>query len=192
MARRLVYYVACTVDGFIASRDGSFDFFPFAGEHFQDLASEFPETFPTHVRHLFGATRAPQHFDTVLMGRATYEIGLRAGITSPYGVLRQFVVSASLPASPDPGVRVYRENPLELVRVLKQEEGMDIWLCGGAKLAGTLLPEIDELILKINPIILGAGIPLFEGSSLVIGAVLKKYKQYPNGFVLARYKLGAD
>jgi dihydrofolate reductase len=47
-------------------------------------------------------------------------------------------------------VELHRGNPLELSRALKREKGKDIWLCGGARLAGSLLPEIDELILKIN------------------------------------------
>ena len=43
---RKLYYVACTVDRFIARTDGSFDFFLQDGEHFADLVTSFPETFP--------------------------------------------------------------------------------------------------------------------------------------------------
>ncbi|MFE0186599.1 hypothetical protein [Streptomyces sp. NPDC058989] len=43
---------------------------------------------------------------------------------------------------------------------LKQEDGLGICLCGGADLAGQLLPEIDELIAKQHPILAGSGIPL--------------------------------
>jgi dihydrofolate reductase len=38
---------------------------------------------------------------------------------------------------------------------------MGICLMGGAQLAGTLLPEIDELVIKVYPVVVGAGIPLF-------------------------------
>ncbi|MER2208463.1 MAG: dihydrofolate reductase, partial [Rhodococcus sp. (in: high G+C Gram-positive bacteria)] len=46
---------------------------------------------------------------------------------------------------------------------LKGEEGQHIWLCGGGTLAGELLPEIDELIIKRYPVVAGAGIPMIRG-----------------------------
>lgn len=47
------------------------------------------------------------------------------------------------------------------MRELKTGEGADIWLCGGGNLAGQLAGEIDRLMLKRNPVMFGAGIPLF-------------------------------
>jgi dihydrofolate reductase len=38
-------------------------------------------------------------------------------------------------------------------------------LCGGARLAGALYDEIDELVLKVNPVVLGTGTPLFRGAT---------------------------
>jgi dihydrofolate reductase len=187
--RRLVYYVAVTLDGFIARLDGTFDGFLFDGPHFRDLIDRFPETFPSHLRGVLGIAADAQRFDTVLMGRATYEVGLRDGITSPYGHLRQYVVSQTLPASPESVIALHRGNPLELARRLKSEEGKDIWLCGGGKLAAALAPQIDELILKINPVVIGKGIPLFDGVAATRPAELLEHRPYSNGFVLARYRL---
>ncbi len=186
--RRLVYYVAVTLDGFIARPDGALDCFLFDGPHFSDLFDRFPETFPTHLRRLLGVTRDAQRFDTVLMGRATYEVGLREGVTSPYAHLRQFVVSQTMTASPDSAVTLSR-NPLDLAGRLKSEDGKDIWLCGGSKLAAVLAPEIDELILKINPVAIGKGMPLFNGLTTTRPAELLEHRSYSNGFVLARYRL---
>ena len=138
MARKLVYYVACTVDGFIARKDGSIDWALFQGEHFADLIEKFPETFPTHLRRTLGVPENARRFATVLMGRKTYEVGLNAGITSPYEPLRQFVVSGSMPEIPDSAVHLHRGGSLELVRQLKAEQGKDIWLCGGANRIGDL------------------------------------------------------
>ncbi|MBI4908649.1 MAG: dihydrofolate reductase [Acidobacteria bacterium] len=184
MGRKLVYYVACTIDGFIARPDGSFDCFLFEGEHFPYLCGAFPETLPVHLRTALSITAGARRFDTVLMGRNTYEVGLREGITSPYAPLRQFVVSRSMEQSPDPDVELWRDSPLPLAQQLKSEPGKDIWLCGGAKLAGALIAEIDELILKINPVIIGQGIPLFEGAASTFACKLIEQRLFDNGFLL--------
>jgi dihydrofolate reductase len=183
----LVYYAAVTVDGYIARTDGSFDCFLFEGEHFADLIARFPETFPAHFRPRTSAPEAGR-FDTVLMGRNTYEVGLREGVTNPYAPLQQYVISRTMQESLDPAVRLHRGDPLELVRRLKGEGGRDIWLCGGGKLAASLMPEIDELILKINPVVIGSGIPLFDGSHVSLLVSLVEHKTYSNGFVLACYE----
>jgi dihydrofolate reductase len=121
------------------------------------------------------------------MGRTTYEVAVNAGITSPYDPLRQFVVSRSMPEVSHMAVHVYHGAALDLVRQLKAEEGKDIWLCGGAKLAAGVFTEIDELILKINPVVIGSGISLFDGVVNTRTTILTEHKVYANGFVFARY-----
>jgi dihydrofolate reductase len=173
--RALRYYVACTVDGFIAHADGSFDGFLFEGEHVADFLDSY------------------QWFDTVLMGRKTYEVGLREGKTNPYPMLRSYVFSRTMKASPDPNVTLVSENAVEVVRGLRSESGKDIWLCGGADLAATLCREglIDELVLKVNPVLFGSGMPLFAGAIQQSALQLVESKVYGNGVVLLRYRLGA-
>jgi dihydrofolate reductase len=187
--RTLTYYVACTVDGFIAREDGSFDFFLPEGEHLTDLFTAFPETVPGHLREMLGVSAPNREFDTVLMGRATYEVGLRIGVTSPYPHLRQYLFSRTMAESPDPAVTLVSGDALQAVRRLKSEHGQGIWLCGGAQLAAVLSTEIDELILKVNPTLLGAGIPLFAGTLSPIALDLIDTKTYGNGFMLVRYRM---
>jgi dihydrofolate reductase len=187
--RNLVYYVACTVDRFIARADGSFDFFLSEGKHLADLFTAYPETVPGHLREALGVTAGNQVFDTVLMGRRTYEVGIPLGVTSPYPHLKQFVFSKSLAASPDPDVTLVSGDPVALVRRLKSQAGKAIWLCGGGELAAALSPEIDELILKVNPVLLGAGIPLFARAIEKADLELASGKVYENGFVLLHYRL---
>jgi dihydrofolate reductase len=185
--RSLVYFVACTVDGFIAAPDGSIDAFGFEGPQVPDLLAEFPEMIPGHLRAPLGVTAENQRFDTVVMGRATYAVGLDLGITSPYPHLRQVVVSSSLGASPDPAVTLVAEHVVDRVRALKAEPGGDVWLCGGGRLAAALVDEIDELVLKVSPFLLGAGIPLFAGPVGPRALTLTDERTYANGFALRRY-----
>ncbi|MFD7661762.1 dihydrofolate reductase family protein [Streptomyces sp. NPDC059788] len=170
--RKLVYYVAVSLDGRIAGPAGEYDFYP-AGDEGQAAAysswvnARYPEFVPTAMRAALGLADTPnRRFDTVLMGLGSYRPALDMGITSPYAHLRQYVVSSTLAPGTDPAVTVVRANPLGLVRDLKAEKGRerDIWLCGGGRLAGALLPEIDELIIKSYPVVAGAGIPVFDGA----------------------------
>ncbi|MFC4912314.1 dihydrofolate reductase family protein [Actinomadura gamaensis] len=162
--RKLVYYIGASIDGRIAGPADETDFYPLSDEMIAWIAATYPETLPTHLRGHFGVEDAPnESFDTVLMGRGTYRPGLDAGITSPYAHLRQYVISSTLKID-DPAVHVEAGDPLALVRALKAEEGgRDIWLCGGGRLAGALLPEIDEIVLKRYPVVAGTGVPLFGG-----------------------------
>lgn len=94
----------------------------------------------------------------------------------------------SITSPPDPAVEVWNQHIVDRVRALKAEPGQDIWLAGGGQLAAFLVDEIDELILKVNSVVLGAGTPLFDG---VVGprpVTPTGHKVYPNGFALMRYR----
>lgn len=159
--RKLTYYVASTIDGFIATEEGSVDFFPVGGDHGPAITAQYPETLPTKVREALGIDKRNTNFDTVLMGRKTHDFGVRTGTASPYAHLRQFVVSTTLPENPDPAVELIPKDPVAEVRELKRAPGLGIWLCGGGELAQVLLPEIDQIFLKLYPIVLGRGRSLF-------------------------------
>ncbi|MER7134520.1 dihydrofolate reductase family protein [Streptosporangium saharense] len=161
--RKLVYYVGVSIDGYIAGPGGEYDFYPLADDMVTWMATEYPETVPVHIRAHLGLDVPNRHFGTVLMGRGAYQPGLDAGVTSPYPHLEQYVVSTTTPEIADPEVTLVPGDPLSLVRALKKEDGLDIWLCGGGKLAGTLLPEIDELVVKSYPVVAGAGVSAFTG-----------------------------
>ncbi|MGY1453633.1 dihydrofolate reductase family protein [Streptomyces sp. SS8] len=165
--RRLVYYVAITPDGFIAGPDGADPtgpngFWPLAEDYIRHLVAEYPETLPAQARQALSVTAEGTRFDTVLEGRRSYEIGLAAGVTDAYPHLRHLVFSRSMTESPDPAVELVADDPVATVRELKRQDGKDIWLIGGAELAGSLYTEIDTLILKIAPLTIGDGIPMFS------------------------------
>lgn len=104
--RKLIYYIATTLDGFIAQKDGSFDGFSWNEEFIAYLLSEFPETIPAHLKEETGSREQNGVFDTVLMGRKTYEVGLQQGIMNPYPTLDQYVFSRTMKESPDEHVKL--------------------------------------------------------------------------------------
>lgn len=165
--RKLVYCVASTLDGFIAGPDGADPsapdgFWPLPDDYIGHIVATYPETLPGPARAALSVTADGTHFDTVVEGRRSYEIGLAAGVTDAYPHLRHIVFSRTLGESPDPAVEIVATDPAARVRELKQEDGKDIWLVGGAELAHSLYREIDRLIVKLSPLTIGAGIPLFS------------------------------
>ncbi len=164
--RRLVYLVAVTLDGFIAGPDGGdpsgSDFLPVTPDLVEHLVTTWPETLPGPARDAMGISGAGSHFDTVVEGRTSYDLGLAAGLLDAYPHLRHLVVSRTLGRADLP-VEVVDGDPVARVRELKAEDGKDIWLVGGGTLAHALLPEIDRLVLKVNPSVIGDGVRLFAG-----------------------------
>ncbi|WP_072313841.1 dihydrofolate reductase family protein [Agrococcus sp. Marseille-P2731] len=157
--RALVYYVAVSLDGCIADPDGGFDALLGGGDHESVVLGEYADALPAHAHAALGVEPPRTRFDTVLMGWNTLIPALDAGIGSPYPHLRQ-VVATRRQREVDPAIEL-TDDPIATVRRLKQEDGLDIWLCGGGELAGTLLPEIDRLVLKRHPVVFGSGIRLF-------------------------------
>ena len=185
--RRLVYVVGASVDGFIAGPAGEVDFYPVTEDVVAMLAGELADTLPAHVRAQLGATGPPERFDTVVMGRATYEPALSVGITSPYAPLRQLVVSRMLDDAPDPEVEIVRDDPVGRVRALKAEPGRDILLVGGGQLAGALLGEVDELVVKLYPVVAGTGVPLFRAPFTPTALALVGSRVLERGTVVLSY-----
>lgn len=187
--RRLTYFIGISIDGVIAGPDDEVDFYPTSDAYMAWMLEEYPDVMPTVARHQFGLDgTANRHFDTVLMGRRTYEPGLEIGMTSPYPHLRQYVVSATQEAvSTD--VTYVREDPVGLVRALKAEDSpLDVYLAGGGALAGALLPEIDRIVVKRYPVVAGAGIQPFGGAPFAPTAFdLIDLKTFPGGNAVMTY-----
>ena len=170
--RLVQYLVAASLDGRICRPDGSFDCFLRPGDHVED----YFESLKT--------------FDTVLMGRRTYEVGLREGNTDPYPSMDSYVFSRTMTESPNPRVRLVSDRASEVVADLKQKPGRNIYLCGGADLAATLFAAnlVDEVIVKLNPLVIGDGIPLFARVESPVDLDLFDVKRYKSGVVLLSYR----
>jgi len=169
----LTYYVAATLDGFIARTDGSFEGF----EWDDDVVSDFLADLAT--------------FGTVFMGRKTYEVGLKEGKTSPYPSMRQIVFSRTMTQSPDDAVELVRGDIVAFVRATKLASDSPLWLCGGSEVASTLMRAglVDRVVVKLNPIVFGSGIPLLKDGCGTTTLTLRETKVYDSGIVLLRYEV---
>lgn len=188
--RELTYYVAVSLDGYIAGPNGEFDTFLAEGDHMEPIWARYRGTAPTRLAEAAGLSVADGPFDTVLMGWNTYAVGLPDDhLPNPYEHLRQFVFSRTheAPAGSE-SVRFTDSDPAETVRALKQQDGKGIWLCGGGALAAALSDEIDRLALKINPVMLGGGVPLFRARDYAPRRLERIHTQaFESGVTFAEY-----
>lgn len=131
--------------------------------------------------------------DTIVMGRKTYEVGLRMskGKGNPYKGMKSYVFSRTLKAGKGKGVEIISTDPAEFVRDLKSREGKDICLMGGGLLAKPLFEAglIDEIGFNIHPVLLGQGVPLFHEMSRQIDLELLDCKPFKNGCVYLLYRV---
>jgi dihydrofolate reductase len=169
--RRIRYQVACSLDGYIADPDGGYDWIV------MDPDIDFDELFA--------------EFDTLLMGRRTYE-GMRDGFEG----METFVFSRTLRQHEHPGVTVVSDALAATLDELRARPGKDIWLFGGGELFRSLLEldRVDTVEPAIIPVLLGGGRPFlpapavrrrlaFVGHHLYerSGIMLLKYDVIPDG-----------
>ncbi|MFD0317244.1 dihydrofolate reductase family protein [Streptomyces flavalbus] len=190
--RKLTYLVACSLDGYIGdpAGDATSMLTYLDEEYLGHLATEHADTLPTQARRGLGVDDAPNtRFDTIIQGRASYDLALKDGITSPYAHLRQYVASRTLTESPDPDVEIIAEDLVGRVRALKAEDSaLDIYLCGGSGIAGALLDEVDELVIKSYPQVYGSGMPMFGGAAFAVTDFrLTSVRAFGNGVVIRAY-----
>jgi dihydrofolate reductase len=180
----LIYHVAVSLDNFIADQgmiDGNINksLFLFDGDHVPDFLTDI------------------QQYDSVLMGRKTYEFGFQFGAKPGepgYKGLKHYIFSNSMHFESNDEVELVKGDALEFIENLKQQGSGKIWLCGGGELAGSLLKNklIDQLVLKVNPIIVGDGIPLFGNVKSDLKLELEDMKQYSNGVIKPTYTIIYD
>ena len=175
--RPITYHVATSLDHYIADEDGSASGFLPEGDHI-----------PAYLAHL-------QDYDTVIMGRRTYEFGYDFGLQPgqpAYPHMQHYIFSRSLRLRDlSDQVRIVADNQLEMIRSLKAGTGTDIYLCGGGEFAGWLLDQglIDKLRIKLNPVVFGSGIPLFRSCRRAVNLKLTDTVVYASGVLLLDYTI---
>jgi dihydrofolate reductase len=102
-----------------------------------------------------------------------------------------FYTTSSRSEGVNDNLEVISSDPATSVLQLKSEPGKDVYLCGGARLATTLLEAglIDEVLLKQNPVVFDTGTPLFHAAKSFEPLELLDTKVYANGVLLLRYAI---
>lgn len=176
--RKVIFGGASSLDNFIAREDGAMDWLMWSKE----------------VSDIIGDSM--KRFDTLLMGRKTYEAAAALSPKSengerhnPYGHTKTYVFSRTLKPKKNTGIEIISENAVEFVRELKLKEGSDICLMGGGELARPLFDAglIDEIGFNIHPTLLGSGVPLFYEMKRQIDLELIECKELKNGCVVLSY-----
>jgi dihydrofolate reductase len=167
--RRLRYSVAMSLDGFIAGPNGEFDWI------IMDPAFDFAALF--------------REFDTLLMGRRTFEL-VRQNPAKTMTGMQTVVFSRTLSASDYPGVTI-TANLTETVSALKAQPGKDLWLFGGGELFRSLLDAklVDTIEVAVMPVLLSQGIPLLPAGTRSPSLRLSHSKTLPSGIVMLTYSL---
>ncbi len=168
--RRVRYSVAMSVDGYIAGPKGESDWIVMDPDI--DFGAMFKE------------------FDTLLLGRKTYEVTRQQGGPSTPGI-QSYVFSRTLRQSDCPGVTV-SDRPFETLTALKKKPGKDIWLFGGGTLFRSLLDLgiVDSVEVAIIPVVLGGGLPLLPPPGTPAKLRLMKHRVYDKtGTVSLEYAL---
>ena len=167
----LVFHIATSVDGFIAGPGGAVDRFSYSGHHVAEFLA------------------AVAGYSAVVMGRRTYQFGLDMGVSDPYPHLETFVFSRTLSKSPNPRVTVINGDVAPVLRKLREKEGKGVYLAGGADLASQALAAglVDELIIKVNPLVLGEGTPLFARGAPITDLKLRSSKTHGSGVTVLHY-----
>ncbi|MEU7037861.1 dihydrofolate reductase family protein [Streptomyces sp. NPDC046237] len=188
--RKLTYFIACSIDGFIGDPDGdAASMYQFVDAPFLEfLKGEYAETISTQGREALGIDSENKRFDTVIQGLKSYKVALDIGVTSPFAHLREIVATRSLTESPDPNVELISDDLVGRVRELKAEESpLGIWLCGGSQIAGELIEEIDELVIKTYPQVYGSGMPMFGAGFEPRDFELGEVRTFDNGVLVRTY-----
>ena len=147
--RKVVLFIAMSLDGYIADKDGKVDWL-----NGQSRDEENIDTYSIFVKDV----------DTVLMGWNTYHQIVTELSPSEwvYADLTSYVITHR-ELVPTDKIIFTGKNPCDLVNELKQEQGKDIWICGGANIIQQLMEAdlIDQYYISVIPTILGSGIRLF-------------------------------
>ncbi|MGD8194787.1 dihydrofolate reductase family protein [Herbiconiux sp. P18] len=171
------YYVAASLDGFIADRHGGLDWLLQFG--FEEFQGDY-DAFLAEV-------------GVVVMGSSTYEFVLKEGGVWGFPDQVAWVLSSRrLPVAEGGDVRFARGDVTALHREwAAAAAGRNIWVVGGGSVAAQVADAglLDEILLTTVPVVLGAGTPLLPLSAASGVLRLDSTHAHPSGAITSGYTL---
>ncbi len=172
--RKIVLYIASSLDGYIARKNGGVDWL----DDFNDTGEDY------------GYYKFYDSIDVTLMGNKTYKTSISLG-DFPYKDKKNYVFTKQNIIPQADYVEFINKNIEVFATDLKTQKGKDIWLIGGTQINELFFNNelIDELILSVMPVTLGNGIPLFTENVKQLKFRLNNEKSYENGVVQLHYSI---
>lgn len=173
MKRKVVLYIATSLDGYIAKPNDDLSFLSIVEKEGEDYGyKDFNKT-----------------IDTVILGRKTYDWVMKQVSEFPHTDKTTYVVTHTV--RPTVGnTHFYNGSLKELILRIKSEPGKNVFIDGGAEVVHELLKErlIDEFIISVVPAFVGNGTRLFKDGRPEQILKLVATKQFEKGLVQLHYK----
>lgn len=170
--RQLVFYIAMSLDGYIAKPNDDLSFLSIVAKEGED----------------YGYAAFVATVDTVILGRKTYNWVMKQVDTFPHADKKAYIITRT----PKPAIgntEFYTGSLTELVAQLKNEPGKNIFCDGGAEIVNELLKAdlIDEMIISVIPVLVGNGTRLFKDGRPEQQLQLVQAKSFDTGLVQLHY-----
>ena len=173
--RKTILFIAMSLDGYIAGKDGNVDWLQGQNPGEDDMAG-----YHEFVREI----------DTVIMGWNTYH-QIVTELSPEKWIYDEFMTYVCTHRSelPKKNIQFVDRDVCDLIRELKKQEGKAIWICGGAAVIQPLVRAdlIDRFHISIIPAVMGDGIRLFEAMDKQIRLKLTDSRSY-NGITDVIYE----
>lgn len=173
MSRKVILYIATSLDGYIAKPNDNLDFISIVNQEGED----------------YGYSDFIQSVDTVILGRKTYDWVMAQVPEFPHADKNSFIITRTARQSIG-STNFYTGKLRDLITGLKSGEGKNIFVDGGAEIVNELLNEnlIDEFIVSIIPVLVGNGTKLFKDGRPEQALELVSAKQFDKGLIQLHYK----
>ncbi len=171
--RKLILYIATSLDGYIAKPNDDLEFLSVVEQEGEDYGySDFVKT-----------------VDAVIVGRKTYDKVISMGFDFPHADKDTYIITRT-PRPNIGSVKFYTDDLKSLIDKLKSENGKNIFCDGGAEIVNELLKDdlIDEFIISLIPILVGNGTKLFKDGRPEQKLKLVSTKQFDKGLTQIHYK----
>jgi dihydrofolate reductase len=171
--RKIIVHIATSADGYIARPDGDIDWL---------TSRPAPPGF-------YGMNAFMKSIDTLILGRKTYEAGLRLGGTFDERNRNIVFSRQARPADAPAGIEFVNSPIGPFSSRLREEPGKDIWLMGGGELIADFLDAeaVDEFVISVVPVFIGDGIPLIARRHRQTPLILASVERFDDGLVQLHY-----